>query len=316
MKAVICTLFEDHYHHGLAALTNSLFCNGFKGPIFAGYRGSLPDWAKGAEENPNLSWKGARTLHVDSGLELHFLPVATEHHFTNFKPEFMLRLWEGPAIDAEAITYFDPDITIKCKWEFFENWMAHGVALVHEITANDMPPSHPIRKEWEKVICKCNKKPFRNLNSYINAGFCGISKKNQEFLITWKEIIDAGKQHFKLDAGQLIHQRDRTYLFYAPDQDSLNITAMCSEAPISELGPEGMDFIYGGWTMSHAVGLPKPWNKNFFLSLLKGRSPSLADKAYWRNATGPLNSIGPIRVKFKRAIILATSFLGRFYSVH
>ena len=316
MNTAICTLFEDHYHHGVAALTNSLYCQGFKGPIFAGYRGSLPKWANGARENPNLSWKGARSLHVDGGLELHFLPVDIEHHFTNFKPDFMLKLWEGPARDAEAITYFDPDITIKCKWAFFENWMSHGVALVHEITANDMPPTHPIRKEWEKVICKCNKKSIRELNSYINAGFCGITKKNREFLITWKEIIDAGKQHFKFDVGQLNHQRDRTYLFYAADQDSLNITAMCSETPISELGPEGMDFTYGGWTMSHAVGSPKPWNKNFFLAWLKGRSPSLADKAYWRNAMGPINSNHSTRVRFKRAIILMTSFLGRFYSVH
>jgi hypothetical protein len=135
-------------------------------------------------------------------------------------------------------------------------------------------------------------------------------------LTTWRDILETGREFFKFNPGQLAHQSDRTYMFYAADQDSLNITAMCSETPLSELGPEGMDFIYGGWTMSHAVGSPKPWKKNFLLSWLKGRSPSLAEKAYWLNTTGPIKSHQPVRVRIKRASILLTSLLGRFYSIH
>jgi hypothetical protein len=313
VKSTICTLFEKHYHYGTAALVNSLYHHGYRGDIYAGYRGSLPFWTAKAKENPLLG-EGICSLEVAAGLNIHFILLDIKYHLTNYKPNFMLHLLDGPAKGAESIAYFDPDITIKCRWNFFESWMSHGVALVHEITANDMPPTHPIRKEWEKVICLCNKITSRELYSYINAGFCGVSRQNLEFLQVWQEIFEKGISSFKIDTKQLAHQKDRTHVFYAQDQDSLNMAAMCSKSPISEIGPEGMDFIHGGWLMSHAVGSPKPWKKNFLLSMLKGISPSLADKAYWRNVSGPIQCYNLIKVKFKKANILLASFVGRFYS--
>ena len=108
---------------------------------------------------------------------------------------------------------------------------------------------------------------------------------------------------------------DRTYPFFSIDQDALNVTAMCAKSPISEIGPEGMDFIHGGWTMSHAVGVPKPWRKKFIWSALKGYSPSLADSAYWSNVgqDSPITSYTKLHVKVKRISILVASLISRFY---
>ena len=119
MTSVVCTLFENHYHYGVAALTNSLYHQGFRGPVYAGYRGPLPSWAQVASENNALGWAGATTLEVADGLKIHFLPLDTSYLLTNYKPQFMIRLLAGPAKEAGSMFYFDPDIVVKCTWSFF-----------------------------------------------------------------------------------------------------------------------------------------------------------------------------------------------------
>ncbi len=312
MSSSVCTLFEKHFHHGLAGLSNSLYQHGFRGDIYAGYRGSLPEWSAKAELNDNLGWEGASSLQVKKDLIIHFLPIDTKYHFANYKPDFMIQLFNGPAKNADSLSYFDPDIVVKCKWSFFEKWMTYGVGLVHEIIANDMPTTHPIRKMWEEVIVKAGFNLTHQLQSYINAGYCGVSKNNVEYLHVWKKIMDIGSEHFNLAVDKFM-PTDRTDPFFAADQDAMNIAAMCCQSPISELGPEGMDFIHGGWTMSHAVGSPKPWEKSYLASILVGRVPSLQDTAYWKNVDGPIHSFSPFLVKKKRLSMKIASIIGRIY---
>src|SRR5690606_22882643 len=109
MKYTVCTLFEKHYHHGVGVLTNSLVRNGFEGDVYVGYRGELPKWTSDAKSNSTLNWPGASTMVVSDAVNLHFLPNATNAHFTNYKAHFMLELWNGPAHDSDAMYYFDPD---------------------------------------------------------------------------------------------------------------------------------------------------------------------------------------------------------------
>jgi hypothetical protein len=224
----------------------------------------------------------------------------------------MLQLLKGPAKEAESIAYFDPDIVIKCRWGFYENWISHGVAIVHDVISNDMPASHPTRKEWEKVIGLYEKTVTRKLSSYLNAGFCATSRADMEFLQVWSDITGLIIQHYNQDPTQFA-SFDRTSGFWNIDQDAFNITAMCCLSPICEMGPEAMDFIRGGWTMSHATGKVKPWKKKFILSALNGNPPSLADKEFWKNVTGLINIYSSAYAGMKQVSLSAASFAGRFF---
>jgi hypothetical protein len=313
MKSAICTLYEGTYHLGVAALINSIANRGFRGDIFVGYRGELPEWCDKATVNSSLEWEGAKTLTIYSDLKVHFLPIVIKYHMANYKAEFMLQLFAGPCMHIDGLAYFDPDIVIKCNWSFFETWMSHGVALVHEIVNNDMPPSHPIRKEWAKVAALCNRSEARELTSYINSGFFGVPRSCIEILELMTNIREVARTHFHVDDQYFEFSNDRSNLFYAGDQDVLNIAAMYCQSPISEMGPEAMDFTHGGFTMSHAVGSPKPWSKKFFSAALKGLPPSMAEKTYWENVNGPIKIFTASKVKNTLRSIKAASAIGRFY---
>lgn len=314
MNSAVCTLFENHYHHGLVALVNSLSINGFQGSIYAGFKGSLPAWSSYAKENHSLNWEGAKTIDLNDGLRLHFLPVDTPYHLTNYKPQFMICLKEGLAKDAPGIIYFDPDIVIKCSWQFFEKWISYGVALVQEISNDPMPSSHPIRLGWNETIEKCNRQTVRKLDHYFNGGFCGVSIANIEFVKLWISVLDAASAQFKLELTQFVNSNGRPSLFVSVDQDALNISAMCSECPISEIGPDGMDFMPGGWIMSHATGSPKPWKKSYIRSVLEGKIPTIADRVFWSNVRGPIKIYNLNYIRWKKFSIALAGFIGRFYT--
>jgi len=314
MSVIVCTLFENHYHYGLAALINSLYAKGYRGEIYAGYKGNLPQWAENAKPNSEINWLNANTLNVSEDLQIHFLPIEADVHLANYKPSFMKLLFTNMRTDIDGIVYFDPDIVIKCKWSFFEKWIGYGVALVHEIISNDMPQTHPIRKGWIEVAQKINREVTRTINSYINSGFCGVLRKDIEFLYLWEDIINVAAVHYDLNKNRFIHSQDRSNLFFAHDQDAFNIAAMCCNCPVSEMGPEGMDFLQGGFTMSHAIGSPKPWNKKYLISSFKGINPTMADRGFWAYSTSPIRCYSDKTVKIKRISISAAGFIGRFYS--
>lgn len=303
--AVVCTLFEGDYHFGVAALINSLVKNGFQGEIVAGYRGALPPWL---DQLKPLGSNGS--YQVSPGVRVEFVALNPPMYFSNFKPEFMLRLIaERPG--CEYICYFDPDIMVASNWAFYARWMQCGVALCTDVNGA-MPENHPRRSAWKCLVGTLGLQNPRPLNTYYNAGFVGLPTACSGFLKRWSEVIElAGANGFDLHTGGTCCYFD---LFSKGDQDALNIATMYSEYELTTLGPEGMGFAPGQAAMYHAVGSPKPWRKKLLRSALLGVPPFPPDRAYLANITHPIRPHSGLAVASRRAQCAMGALIGRFYS--
>jgi len=310
--SAVCTLFEGHYHYGLGALTNSLYHHGYRGVIWAGYRGQLPPWAKLLKEH-----KTYQEYLVTEDLCIRFIHLKTDYHLTNYKPKLMLNLWEQFCPEAQFIFYFDPDITIKCRWSYFEEWAAYGVALCEDVISPILD-THPLRLAWQKYYKPHGYNLQNTTNIYVNGGFIGITRDKVSFLKDWEQI----QELMTKEVGSLAYAnaskdndiaRNRSFPFYKTDQDALNITVMNTEYSVSLIGKEGMDFKYGGFTMSHALGSPKPWKKPMALMALKGKPPNLADKEYWKYTQFPIKLYPKSILLAKKSDLVLGKSLGRIF---
>jgi len=323
MKSAICTLFEGHYHHGVAALVNSLHKNNFRGDVYVGYRGDLPKWALQGKIDPIGKWTNAVVLKRNTGIKLIFLELKTTYSLTNYKPDFMLKLWEGPAKDADAFFYFDPDIVVNETWSCFEQWVGCGVALCEDLNS-PLQKYHPRRMGWKSYFKSHNiDLQFKN-SIYANGGFVGALKSDISFLNLWIKIQEAmGEAIGGLENSIFSNQGyDSTILkmegfqiFDKSDQDALNAAIETYKGNISFMGKEGMGFSLASPMMYHALGSPKPWKANYFLRTLKGRPPRKEDVAFWENAETPYKSYPKNKILGKKFGIKISKVLGRFYKI-
>ncbi|MEO6731459.1 MAG: hypothetical protein ABIN01_09600 [Ferruginibacter sp.] len=319
MTSAICTLFEGHYHYGIAALTNSLYKEGYRGSIYAGYRGPLPRWADLAEEDPSLKWKNGKTLRVADGLQLHFLPLETDYHLTNYKPDFMLELWNGPASPAQRMFYFDPDIVIVCSWLIFEEWVSCGVALSEDVNS-PLSKHHPRRVAWRQYFGEKGIPLNFKENIYVNGGFVGVNLENKSFLELWKKIqitmapLIGGLNSSIFGNFNLLEAAGGPFMpFYKTDQDALNASIEAGSHPVSFMGKEGMGFENGFVLMHHALGTPKPWKWKPYRQSLGGWPPRKVDLEYWKVAGGPIKATPVNVVRWRRVAMKITTAIGRFY---
>jgi hypothetical protein len=323
MNAAICTLFEGHYHCGVAALSNSLYYQGFRGTIYVGYRGELPLWAiKGKKESIG-KWKEAVILNPIEGIQLVFLPLITTYSLTNYKPEFMLELWDEPAKNAEALFYFDPDIVIDDSWTCFEQWINCGVALCEDINS-PLQEFHPRRVGWRNYYKNYGVElQYRN-QIYVNGGFVGLLKKDISFLKLWKQLQEymgeaIGGLENSIFSNQTynstILKMEGFTIFDKSDQDALNATTEIYSNTISYIGKEGMGFVSGKPMMRHALGSPKPWKTNHLLRAIQGRTPRNEDISYWKNSKSPILAHSKLEIIKKKMAITIGKIIGRFYKI-
>lgn len=319
MNSIVCTLFEKHYHFGVAALTNSLFAQGYKGEIFAGYRGDIPSWASKSEENKSISWTGTRTLALTEDFKLHLIPLDTDYHLTNYKPDFMLRLLKGHDKKVPGIFYFDPDIVITGKWKLFETWIKSGVALCEDVNS-PLSKNHPRRISWRKYFANHGITLKFSEPMYANGGFVGCSTENSGFLEKWKQVQEAmavdigGLQRSAFPGISLSDEEQSPFSpFGRTDQDALNATVEAWDGDVSIVGQEAMAFKPGEALLPHALGHDKPWQAKPLKQMLHGIPPRLVDREYWINAAGPLLSQGSGLIKRRKLSIKIAAFVSRFY---
>ena len=320
MNSAICTIFESHYYNGVVALYNSLYLQGFRGELFSGFRGELPPCFSAAKKNDSMSWPGARSWIVSEGLTLHFLPIDTDNHLANYKPDFMLALWGGPAKEAKKMFYFDPDIILTVEWSFIDNWTDFGISLCEDVNS-PLSEFHPRRMAWrkyfkEKGICLQFKGPI-----YANSGFIGLRSDNRDFLVKWKEIQETiapligGLNRSPFTGKEQLDPADGHD--YAPfsrtDQDALNATVEYWEGTVSMVGKAGMAFGPGTTLMPHAIGSPKPWHWKPVLQAISGFPPRQADREYWKFVKGPLHIHSTGLVYRRKMALKIAGLIGRFY---
>lgn len=307
-NSAICTLFEGDYHIGLAAFVNSLVEAGYKGTIWAGYRGALPPWITQLTHVENSKDDEFR---VTDSVRIVFLKLATDIHLTNYKPDFMLDVLANHAHGCKYLWYFDPDIFVLMRWSYFDAWQRYGIALCQEVVDNILPADSPLRMQWIELTESIGYSNPRPVNHYFNAGMVGVPIEHSEFLIEWKKLIQLAAS-MGYDLKSLWHG-SRELPFNISDQDALNIAAMYTKCPLTTLGPQGMGFIFGAsMAMYHTVG-QKPWRGSFLLRALRGTPPSGAMKCFLAKAGAPIHPYSRTQLLTKRFACSLASLIGRFY---
>jgi hypothetical protein len=303
----ICTLFDGDFHFGLAAMVNSLVRGGYKGTLWAGYRGPVPPWVNQLNRVDNST----HTYLVGVRIRLAFLPVDAEIHLSLYKPKFLLRLLHNEARDCKYIWFLDSDIFLRGSWSFFQKWQRYGIAVCQDVNYRTLPEHDPLREEWMEIATSLGLGKPRALNYYFNGGLAGVPATSISFLEIWQRLMEyaeaTGVDMMSLSSGT------RDLPFCIPDQDAMNIAAMYTEHPLSPTGPEVMGFLPGRSNLYHAVG-PKPWRGSLFLRALKGEPPSNSAKFFFTQVSGPIRPFTPLQLRGKRLACAVAAFIGRFYS--
>ncbi|SFM78355.1 hypothetical protein [Variovorax sp. OV329] len=305
-KTILCTLFEGHYHYGVAALANSLLANGFRGDLWVGYRGQLAGWIT---ESGDYS-AATGQLRLSEQFSLRFVKLDTPVFFTYYKATFMRDLLDKHAPEADVVAYIDPDIVLKCPWADIAPWFEGGIALIEDVNWN-FPPRHPKRLMWKSWFAPHGVVQRRELDRYYNAGFISVPREHADFLTLWGWMCGLVADY---NTGlKNIKSGNAPDLFHSTDQDALNFALTAHEAPLNTAGADAMDFLDGGYYFSHAIGSAKPWLGKHLQRALGGRPPSPATKAYYRFANHPIQLYSPLQFTLRRASLGLASAIGRFY---
>jgi hypothetical protein len=308
MKTAVCTYCDGDYHYGAGVLINSLYQQGYRGTVWAGYRGQLPPWAQ-----PAIQRDGYWEYTPAENCFVHLVEIKTEMHPSLYRPTFMEQIWDQFGDDWDALFFFDPDIVNKCRWDFYEWWVSQGIALCGDHWY-DVPSNHPTRLAWKKFAEDQGFPCQRYLEHHYNGGFIGIPRASKSMLLIWQKLITLAAEANYLNLKNINDPETyENYPYFPHDQTALNLTLMLITDPLSTVAPDGMDFTFSGTIMSHAIGLQvKPWRKNLLWSALQGIPPSRTDKLFWQHTQTPIQIYSPQALSWKRLTLTLGIAIGRF----
>ncbi|UST52304.1 hypothetical protein NF681_01620 (plasmid) [Comamonadaceae bacterium OTU4NAUVB1] len=308
MKIALCTLFESHYHYGVAALVNSLAASGYEGSIWVGHRGDLPAWIV---DHPGFDPHVGR-LQVTPALALNAVRLDPTFSLNYYKPVFMQAILSTHEPACDAVAYLDPDVIVKCAWREIQAWFEEdGVVLVEDINGS-LPSNHRKRLLWRLYFAGQGETQRRSLERYYNSGFVGVRRSHLQCLRAWQRICE----RIVAEVGTARRQRKAggpDDLFHSTDEDALNFALTLSDVRLNACGPEAMDFAPGGRHLSHAIGADKPWQGRHLRRALRGQPPSIASRWFYRFAEGPLAPFSALRLARRRGSLALAIALGRLY---
>lgn len=301
----VCTLWEKDFHKGLGTLVNSLVRSGYRGRVWAGYRGELPAWASGGVTTGDLY-----SVPAGKDVEIVFVKVSAPIHFSQYKAVLMNQVMTDLMPEAEGIFYFDPDMFILGSWTYFERWVRFGVAGCEDCSY-PLNATHPLVRSWQQYAERLGKTTWNFPGASLNSGLVGVTRSTLSFLSVWQELLDAIDRDF--NTGGHLKSNSRTELFYATDQDAFTLAASISTHPISWIGEDGMAFERGEWLTLHAYS-PKPWRRRVIRDwIVEGHKPDSALRLYWSLAAGPIQVEPASRIRNHRWLIKLVALLSRFY---
>lgn len=278
MSQAIVTLYEGHYHYGVAALINSALLSGFVGRFVVGFRDRLPSWTSA------LNQVGEAAFQIE-GASITFYQEAPSRHLGYHKPFAALSVFERFP-DLTTLYYADPDVTFLAPWEFFQGWAAEGVGLVGDCNFRDVSPAHPWRRHWEKLLRTAGQSVERVEDGrYANSGYFSMQRSHLPLLESWRDLTLAYEQ---AGGDTTSFQMQDRWKAVVSDQDLLAAALIGWPGTVSWMGPEAMGFTGYFFILSHAVESPKPWVRRFALDALRGTPPSRAAKEYLQCANNPI----------------------------
>jgi hypothetical protein len=295
----VCTLWEADSYKGVGTLVNSLVLAGYRGRIWAGYRGKLPDWG------PLSEFAGGQTiLPVIDGVEVVFIKLDTSAPLTQYQPTFVLKVLSELDNDAEGVYYFDPAIFTLARWDFFEKWLKFGLAVCEDCKYQ-IHPNHPMVRAWQDSLSPVDNANWRPPRAYLSNCLVGVQREWISFIRIWQELMNAnGENHGLQQKYEPGHNAD---------WDALTIATGLSPVPISWVGNDGLGLGRGEWLTLYARS--KPWKRRVIFELLtKGRRPDLADRLYWSMAAVPIPVENADHIVNQQRALRVAAALGRFYS--
>jgi hypothetical protein len=298
---IVVTLYEGHYHLGVAALVNSLAKSDFKGLINVGYKGALPPWISQLKVVDDITY--SLGSHTFIRFELLEIPI----HFGYYKPVFIKKMFTDFS-SVKRVYYFDPDIVINAPWSFFTDWVDSGVALCLDNSFPYVHENHPWRMQW-RALSQTPQANFHRINFYVNSGFIGIKPKDYVLLDRWIDLTE----NYRSTGGNLQMFEKDGHRSFKGDQDLLNAAITISqEVILSIIGTEGMGFTFPAYLMTHAIGDIKPWKVNFFKELcVRGHRPDNAQKNYFNFCKAPINIFSKTTYSIKKTNLRFSALLGR-----
>jgi hypothetical protein len=221
----------------------------------------------------------------------------------------MLQVLNHYSPQTQCLWYFDPDIYMVSSWTFVSQWSNFGISVCADINLSVLNENAPLRRRWMNFVADSYPKPAHQLNHYFNSGAIGVRRDFSNMLEIWKNILNkASDAGYGMDG---LFPKTRDEIFYAVDQDAMNIALMYTTHAITPLGREAMGFEPGGTVMYHTVG-PKPW-RGTLKRALQGHAPSNGARYFFKQAAGPIRPYSGTQLFLRKTACSMASFIGRFY---